>query len=83
LIGIGNAPTMVGTHGGRSGRYSINEKYEEQIRFPWRPVHKGYLMKERVLAVVLFFVIVVLLAWSPWITQERAFSLVETQFNGA
>jgi hypothetical protein len=40
-------------------------------------------MKERVLAVVLFFVIVVLLAWSPWITQERAFSLVETQFNGA
>jgi hypothetical protein len=40
-------------------------------------------MKQRILALILFFVITASLAWSPWITQERAFSLAETQFNDA
>ena len=35
---------------------------------------------------ILFLVVVVLmglLAWSPWITEERALTLAETQFNEA
>jgi hypothetical protein len=40
-------------------------------------------MRQKLLALMLFFVIAVLLAWSPWITQERAFNLAETQFNDA
>jgi hypothetical protein len=34
LIGIGSAPTMAGTHGARSGKFSIKEKYKEQIGYP-------------------------------------------------
>lgn len=40
-------------------------------------------MKQKILAFVLFFVIAAVLAWSPWITQDRAFHLAETQFNAA
>lgn len=40
-------------------------------------------MKQKILAFVLFFVIAGVLAWSPWITQDRAFHLAETQFNAA
>ena len=32
---------------------------------------------------LLLFVLLGIFAWSPWITQERAFQLAETQFNDA
>lgn len=32
---------------------------------------------------VILFVILAVCAWSPWITQDRAFPLAETQFNEA
>lgn len=40
-------------------------------------------MRQKILALILFSVITSLGAWSPWITQERASILAETQFNNA
>jgi len=60
-----------------------NEELKEQIRHPERLAHKGCLMRKKILVLILFSVITSLCAWSPWITQDTAAKLAETQFNKA
>lgn len=40
-------------------------------------------MRQKTLALLLVFLLLGVCAWSPWLTQKNAFTLVETQFNHA
>jgi len=40
-------------------------------------------MRQKILALVILSVLLSVCAWSPWITQQRASILAETQFNKA
>jgi hypothetical protein len=59
------------------------EEVKEQIRHAGRLGHEGCLMRQKILVLILFSVITSLCAWSPWITQETASKIAETQFNKA
>jgi hypothetical protein len=72
---------MAEVHGVHSGKFIIKEK--EQISHPERLAHKGWLMRQTILVLIMFSIIFGLCVWSPWITQDRATTLAETQFNQA
>ena len=60
-----------------------NEEVKEQIRHPGRLGHEGCLMRQKILVLIILFVITGLCVWSPWSNQDTAAKLAETQFNKA
>jgi hypothetical protein len=59
-----------------------NAEIKKQKRLPERLGEKGGLMSKKLLGLIVFLIFG-LCAWAPWITQETATTLAETQFNNA
>ena len=72
---------MADPHGAHSGRSIIEENKGTDLASATSIA--GRMPMQKKISGLIILVLLVIFAWSPWITQEAAFHMAETQFNEA